>query len=686
MEELKKALKMADDEYLVSLSNKGTLKRSYKDLEAATITASYMDGSAYVTVGKDKCVIVSPLAQSQCTCPSRSICRHIITSIIWLKQNLLEDMPEDKSEEDSESSTEQNETAEDTAKELKDSLSLFSLKELQRAMKKRYFGNFAEKAGLGILPEMEEASVITVQLPQDGVTVKLLHPIEYSACTCHSRELCKHKAAAILAWQIRHGIVKPEQLSGEVISSDTLDISDIHSKAENTAAFLGRILSDGLVRSSEDVVEQTEIQAVMCHNARLAQPERLMRELGNRLKAYAAHSPEFSIGTILSLIMDNMILLQKIIRTNDEKRLAELLGEFKNTYSLTDTLELIPLARRHFSSASGYEGEVYYYLNKDINSSEPFLTFSDVRPTFYQTNRKFRSEALPWNLNTPLKEIAGCELRLKMPKIAGGKLSSSKETRAEVLEKANLNQSAVQERIYTDYSKAVHDIFVKKSAEESETDRLVLIAVSRCIRSESDEISQTHTITVEDCFSQRLTLRARYKEENKDYFESLVKMGKTMLENDVNYVVFGSTYIEGGRLYVYPIAAYDTIKLPQKESGKLPAYASEKNIGYIYFSELFYDIRNMLSDMIQCGINSFDFYEQIRDLSDEAQKMGLTALSGKLYQLFEKLTAKNHDINADNKEIIILLSEIYRYIIVGIGKTEVNIAIQNLNTKETEQT
>ena len=91
MDNLKKTLAGADDEYLTGLSNKGTVKRAYKDLETARITANYIDDSAYVSIDNTKCVILSPIAESTCSCPSRSVCRHIIATVIWLKKELLAD-------------------------------------------------------------------------------------------------------------------------------------------------------------------------------------------------------------------------------------------------------------------------------------------------------------------------------------------------------------------------------------------------------------------------------------------------------------------------------------------------------------------------------------------------------------------------------------------------------------------
>ncbi len=685
MNDFRNAVKTADDDYLTGLSNKGTLKRSYKDLESVEISANCTEHNAEVTVGDEKCSIVSPLAESKCTCPSRSICRHIITSILWLKKNLFDDEAMVSEECNDEAEAVQKEKTVAAQKSLEDELSEYSLAALQKAMKKRFYNAFAEKLRVGYLPPMEELSIITVEIYEDNATVKLISPVTYSACTCHSKELCKHKAAAILAWQVKHNRLPLTQLEPIGDTNVKSDMETVKTTAVNTLQFLSKLLSDGLVRASGDIAQQAESTAVMCHNSRLADAERSMREISTRLTAYIEHSPEFDASILFSLIMDTVIMIQKIIAENDAKKLERILGDFKSTYITSETLEMIPISRRHFSSAAGYEGEIYYFINTDENSQNPYLTYSDVRPTFYQTNRKKSKSSAPWGLHGSIDEITKSQLRLKFPKLSGGKISSSSETTAEIVAKVNLNQPCVTKRIYTDFSNMIGDIFSKPSY--AETDRLVFIAPTKCISSRSDEITQSHVIVVEDQFGQRLALKLRYQSGNNNDFKTLVYAGDVMLAHpEKKFVIFGNTYIENGECFIYPISIFDTVfnsfAIPEN-TNKEPQYQTNGESGYSYFSAFFKNVTKMLGDMIQCGINSFDLYEQIFDYREESQKIGLLNLSQKLYHLYEQLKQKNHSIENDNREIITIISDIYHYLKIGTAKTEIQQAIENLkNIKE----
>ena len=85
MDTLNTLIEKVDDDYLTGLCNKGTVKRAYKDLEQESPHLERKGEEAQVTLKEEICVIRIPLGESTCSCPSRSICRHIITAILWLK-------------------------------------------------------------------------------------------------------------------------------------------------------------------------------------------------------------------------------------------------------------------------------------------------------------------------------------------------------------------------------------------------------------------------------------------------------------------------------------------------------------------------------------------------------------------------------------------------------------------------
>ena len=74
-----------DDDYLIGISNKGIVKRAYKDKEESAAEVQRLEDEAVVKVGEETVTVRFPLGESKCTCPSRSICRHVVQAILTLR-------------------------------------------------------------------------------------------------------------------------------------------------------------------------------------------------------------------------------------------------------------------------------------------------------------------------------------------------------------------------------------------------------------------------------------------------------------------------------------------------------------------------------------------------------------------------------------------------------------------------
>ena len=70
MGEVRQQIQQVDDDYLAGLSNKGIVKRAYKDLNQEQPTAVWQEDEVKVTLREETCVIRVPLGKSSCSCPS----------------------------------------------------------------------------------------------------------------------------------------------------------------------------------------------------------------------------------------------------------------------------------------------------------------------------------------------------------------------------------------------------------------------------------------------------------------------------------------------------------------------------------------------------------------------------------------------------------------------------------------
>ena len=85
MSEWKQRLQGANEEYLTGLTNKGIVKRACKDLEQAALSLTEEESCLTVQVEDATCTLVYPLGESKCSCPSRSICKHIVMAVLYAR-------------------------------------------------------------------------------------------------------------------------------------------------------------------------------------------------------------------------------------------------------------------------------------------------------------------------------------------------------------------------------------------------------------------------------------------------------------------------------------------------------------------------------------------------------------------------------------------------------------------------
>lgn len=88
MDVIDKQLDIANEQTLIELSNKGIYKRALKESKNMTLSAEKIHECYIVKLDGETCTIKSPLDESQCSCVSRGMCRHIITAILLLKAQL----------------------------------------------------------------------------------------------------------------------------------------------------------------------------------------------------------------------------------------------------------------------------------------------------------------------------------------------------------------------------------------------------------------------------------------------------------------------------------------------------------------------------------------------------------------------------------------------------------------------
>ncbi|MDE7183961.1 MAG: hypothetical protein K2O40_05670 [Lachnospiraceae bacterium] len=514
MNDWKSAFGEIDDDYLTGISNKGIVKRAYKDLETIPCmaagqnlqeaagkrlqdTAFAAEDVLQIAVGEETVQIRLPFGESACSCPSRSICRHVVQGILALKaafavQDSAEDR-NDKAQSDAEknadsgsvlseimtnkseagetvaNATDTGSTAKSTAKsaakrtavhtkekniqdisddtlaqpatmteKVTQQIAGYPFPKLCKSLGIRRMQEMIGAAMTGRKPQITYSSVVTVQPIAKSMTVKLLFPLEHSTCTCHKKEFCVHKAEAVLWCKLESGQLSIQDLEQTEDAGTAYDMGQVQEAALQMRTFLNELFDTGLSRTAEDALDHMERLAVISHNAKLPNYESDWRRLQDSYQKYMKRVATLRIQNLVRQMARLYRQVELLERAQNALAVSALAGAFRSEYTPALDLDLVGIALEHFVSKSGYEGDTVYFLEE---TTKQWYTYTQARPVFYdkdQSNYYYGSQRYtqetPWGLPVPFRQLAFCRIHLENARSdSRGRLSSSKETKGHLI-------------------------------------------------------------------------------------------------------------------------------------------------------------------------------------------------------------------------------------------------------------
>ncbi len=501
-----------DDDYLTGISNKGIVKRAYKDLETIPCMAAgqnlqeaaakQLQDMAFaaqevleLTVGEETVQIRLPFGESTCSCPSRSICRHVVQGILAMKaafaaseamenktaptanetveaekeaatsetmqgstaatSETVEYKPAAVNEtvegrtgttnETIEGSTEastneavENKTAVTMIEKVTQQIADYPLVKLCKSLGTRRIQEVIGAAKTGRKPQITYSSVVTVQPIAKSMTVKLLFPLEHATCTCHKKEFCVHKAEAVLWCKLESGQLGIQDLEQTEGTAADYDMEQVHEAASQMRTVLEELFDTGLSRTADDVTERMERLAVISHNAKLANFESDWRRMQDSYQKYMKRVATLGIPNLMRQITRLYRNVERLAQAQNALEVSALAGVFRSEYTPALDLDLVGIALEHFVSKSGYEGDTVYFLEE---TTKRWYTYTQARPVFYEKEQSLYNyggqrytQETPWGLPVPFQELAVCQFHLEHAKSdSRGRLSSSKETKGRLI-------------------------------------------------------------------------------------------------------------------------------------------------------------------------------------------------------------------------------------------------------------
>ncbi len=774
MAEWRQSLADVDEDYLVGISNRGIVKRAYKDLEAEGVKAQEaakgIDLGAEelsVTAGDETVTLRLPLAESRCSCPSRSICRHVVMAVLIAKQaaaatgesedaGSLKDSGGNSGAEGHENSggrsgtegmensgsrpgteemenggsrpgtkgtenggsrpgTKGTENGGSAGMKGKGNGSLSEkvwqeilaqpLKPLLRALGSRGLRRLAAMMKAGQVPEVERGSTVRMALPGQDIAVKLLSPLEYSTCSCHKKELCSHKAEAILWCQYLEKQLTAQDLIQESERQPDLDLEELREAAEQIGNCLEHLLETGLARSGPEQAQEMERLAILCHNAGLPGWEGELRALAEGYEKYlrrtAGQTMEKLAGQ-LQRLYDKTVELKALAesaigglpsgqgeQTDPAKegrtgscespvgRIQALAGEFRSEYLPAGDLELTGITMEHFVSDSGYEGDTVYFLDE---AAGRWYTYTNARPTFYDgKKRKGNQEKAPapWGIAQPLESLARMRLLLRGAKCdAQGRLSSTQETRGEILGKSELTASCLKGWYYREYDRLFAEQ-IPKPGDSPQTGhpRLVFVQAADFERGSFNKVTQKLELSVWDRAGRQVLVELPYTRRE----ESSIRYLERMKTNQAPCFL-GRVYLQGSQVCLYPVDVLERQELEQVEKIDGDSNRKQENIKndscdadfakaasqeacqalQSYLEEVSWLLQTVYQ--VGCATVQDSTLEALRQAQKQGETYGMTTLSDWLRQLEEQLSEFRHRLKNSPSKVMRIYCGLWRYV------------------------
>ncbi len=538
-----------DEEYLTGISNRGIYNRSVKDLSGSPLLNVNIGDTAVVCTFPDgnSCTLVGDIKKYKCTCPSRSMCKHVIMALLYVKQNTVslfgELMDDDTSHEDTEASE---------GRFFHELLEM-EPKDIKRLIGERDFEDILFRISFDMDVVIEEGAFLTVNFKEEDMAVRFpkKEPITGSICTCKSGEFCRHRAEAILYFQMEKGKLNNDRLQRERDIQVPMDIVDDIKK------FISDTMVLGLSRLSETSIEGMEQMAVICHNAGFANMEKLFRRLKGETELYFKKDARFSRAYLLNALTRIWSLCVTIQENQENSGLLEaLVGKHKSAYHDIPPIELYGMGAEGWASKAGYEGITFYFYNTRLRK---WLTYSNSRPTYYDGSNvnvgRIYKGSPPWGIEGSLRDFSRSKIKLINGKMnEEGRLSSGSGTIGEILQKTDTSEELLKETIYTDWRlvyKKLESGFDLAFTDKKENSSLLLLKVSKWGQSSFDSIKQIFRMPVYDTEGKELFVSLRYSEENKRLIQKLEFFERT---KNFPEMILGRIFLEDESLAVIPVS------------------------------------------------------------------------------------------------------------------------------------
>lgn len=435
----------ANEAFLVTLANKGLYKRALKDLETTgQVELTVTDGRLQIRLD-DITVSLDPnVAQSTCSCPSKTVCKHILMGIFvaaGCASSESETAPAGCE------NVSPNATPEPPSSEAWKELKNVDLAQLRKQAGKKLFEDTLRLIQDGWTADFTEGDILEATINTESITVYFPKEdsLNRAVCKCGESGLCKHKLIAILSYLSLQGTLSSNtdgsQPELSLLTEDTLNV------LKGASRFIIGILEKGLISCGENEAEtaiQYSIRLETCGIGNLARLFRsLSSDIENMLAKHVGFQPLTTFATLSRLHNTITLILRN---TQNNEMLSRLIEGTRSDYYTTPVGHFTGLGAYPWQTRSGYFGITAYFF---YHEKQSICTLTSSMADYYEhtqslvtpenLNRQLEMQSF-WNNNASLARLSSSTLVLRNFKLnRQQRLSSSTQTQCEIENKVTIS-------------------------------------------------------------------------------------------------------------------------------------------------------------------------------------------------------------------------------------------------------
>lgn len=435
----------ANEAFLVTLANKGLYKRALKDLETTgQVELTVTDGRLQIRLDEITVSLEPNVAQSTCSCPSKTVCKHILMGILVAAGYASS---ESETAPAGCENVSPNATPEPPSSEAWKELKNVDLALLRKQAGKKLFEDTLRLIQDGWTADFTEGDILEATINTESITVYFPKEdsLNRAVCKCGESGLCKHKLIAILSYLSLQGTLSSDtdgsQPELSLLTEDTLNV------LKGASRFIIGILEKGLISYGENEAEtaiQYSIRLETCGIGNLARLFRsLSSDIENMLAKHVGFQPLTTFATLSRLHNTITLILRN---TQNNEMLSRLIEGTRSDYYTTPVGHFTGLGAYPWQTRSGYFGITAYFF---YHEKQSICTLTSSMADYYEhtqslvtpenLNRQLEMQSF-WNNSASLARLSSSTLVLRNFKLnRQQRLSSSTQTQCEIENKVTIS-------------------------------------------------------------------------------------------------------------------------------------------------------------------------------------------------------------------------------------------------------